>query len=81
MYLVSKICSFGHSAEQSNLHYASQKLNLRQDLRQLVNNSNMSSMGKAHFGWILHLLLPKWGIDHKVAIVGDYGARYGHVDS
>jgi len=41
----------------------------------------MSSMGKAHFGWILHLLLPKWGIDHKVAIVGDYGARYGHVDS
>jgi len=33
MYLVPKVRSLGHSTEQSNLHYTSQKLDLRQDLR------------------------------------------------
>jgi len=37
--------------------------------------------GKTHFGWILHLVLIKWGIDHKVTIISDYGACYRHIDS
>jgi len=81
MYLVSKIRSLSHPTKQSNLHYASQKLDLHQYLRQSVEMITCYQKGRTHFGWILHLLLTKQGIDYKVTIISNNGACYEHVDS